>query len=298
MAFNKKIFFFYFILTSFFSKGQNVFPLFSESPKWNVLECVWNDCVTKSYYYDFDTLLCGMSYSKMTFATNINGYFRSDSLKTYFRKSINCSDKEYLIYDFSINVGDTVYVGYDLCCNTGKDTTQFVLGSIDSVNYFGFKRRRFKMFYDPANSGGPFFRQINWIQNIGSDTHPFYSFKCLWDGCEERNFLLCYDSAGTQLFQEPNLNTCDTTITRLNVKFNENEMKIFPSPFQNIVNIEMKNIQVYKVELFSYTGELICDFHIETKSNFSIVLENLNQGIYFIRIQTERGLFYKRVVKE
>ena len=37
---------------------------------------------------------------------------------------------------------------------------------------------------------------------------------------------------------------------------------------------------------------------IQKSPDLNIVLENLNQGIYFIRIQTERGLFYKRVVKE
>ena len=195
--------------------AQKVFPSYSDGANWNVYECFWLDCNTRQYNYQYDTTFCGQTYSKMNFYdSNQTGYFRSDSLKTYFRKSPNCSEKEYLIYDFSLSMGDTVFIGYFINPFNEDDTTEFILESIDTVNYFGVDRQRFKMMYDPSNQGW-FGRSMYWIEGIGSVIHPFYPFKCLMDGCEESNQLLCYDSLSIQLFQSPITTDCITSILEI-----------------------------------------------------------------------------------
>jgi hypothetical protein len=297
MNFKSKVLLLPLLLITNLSNAQNIFPSFADSASWNVLECFWSNCITKNYHFDYDTVLCGQAYSKITFDVNGNAYFRADTSKVYFRKSTNCSDKEYLIYDFSINVGDTVFVGYDLFWNSGKDTAEFILASIDTVNYFGINRVRFTMLYDPINIGGPFFRPMNWIKGIGSDTHPFYPFSCLWDGCESGYSLLCYDSSSIHLFQDTLFSSCDTTIIGMSDIKSENILKIFPSPFHDQINFELENSHAFSVEFFSFLGKPIRNFKIPGISNFSISGGNLDPGIYLLKIQTDKGIYLRRIVK-
>ncbi len=286
-----------FLLITNLSIAQNAFPSFADSASWNVMECFWSNCVTNNYHFDYDTVFCGQTYSKITFASNGNAYFRADTSKVYFRKSTNCSDKEYLIYDFSINVGDTVFVGYDLFWNSGKDTAEFILASIDTVNYFGINRVRFNLLYDPINMGGPFFRPLKWIKSIGSDTHPFYPFNCLWDGCESSYSLLCYDSSSIQLFQNTLVISCDTTIIGINEIKAENELNIFPSPFHDQIRFELYNSYAFSVVFFSLLGEPISNFKIPKMNDFSIAGDNIDPGIYLLKIQTDKGIIFRKIAK-
>jgi hypothetical protein len=292
----KRILFILSILAFNFSLfAQQVFPTFSDGAKWNVYECFWFDCTTRTYYFEYDTTFCGQNYSKMNFYdSNKSGYFRSDSLKTYFRKTPNCFDKEYLIYDYSLAVGDTAFVGFNLDLFDEKDTSEFVLESIDTVNYFGVERQRFNMKYDPVNQGW-FGRSMYWIKGIGSDIHPFYPFKCLMDGCEESNQLLCFDSLSVQLFQSPITTDCVTTI--LGISELENEISIAPNPFSDVLTFSIQNAAIYHITIYSSIGTKINEFLVDAQTELTIGTTELLAGSYFVEIKTKNGSFVNQILK-
>lgn len=275
--------------------AQQVFPQFTDDAHWNVLECFWFDCYTKTYSYEYDTVFCGKNYSKINFTElNQNGYFRSENSKTYFRRGNNCSEKEYLIYDYTLNIGDTVFVAYNLDWNTGKDTAEFVLTEIDTVSHFGIDRQRYKMLYDPSNNGD-LFRPMFWIKEIGSETHPFYPFNCLDDVCEQGFQLLCYDSLGIQLYQNPWANDCDTTILGSNEL--EKDISIFPNPFNSEIFISLEYSDIIAINIYSSVGNKI----IEIKSNGDILnkieTSSLKSGSYILELQTKQGNITRTMMK-
>ncbi len=274
------------------SKGQTVFPSWTDSPTWNVLECFWMNCSTTTYQYVYDTTFCNQTYSKVELFNNQPGYIRSDSVKTYFRKSSNCIDKEYLMYDYSLNLGDTAYVGFNLELGTSYDTTAFVLTQIDTVNYFGVARQRFKLNFDNCNIGIPL-HFMYWIKGIGSETQPFYSFRCLCDACEYTFTLLCFDSTATQLYQNVIYNTCDTTVG-LNEINRPWKISIEPNPFFTSALIKTNSLEKLEIQVYDTKGKLI-----KLMSGYSelSIGEELKSGIYFVKINTEKFHIAKKLVK-
>jgi hypothetical protein len=132
------------------AQSQNVFPSYGDSATWHVLHCQdLNNCQTRVKTFQGEMDLCGHQYSFRTFPSGETGYFRSDSLRTYFRRTQNCADKEYLLYDFSLDIGDTAYVGFELWSSwQPTDTAGFKLMSVDTITQFGVSRRRFNMLFE------------------------------------------------------------------------------------------------------------------------------------------------------
>jgi hypothetical protein len=276
--------------------AQHVFPDHSDEAQWNVFECIWPECHTKTYNYELDTVFCGQLYSKVHFShLNENGYFRSENLKTFFRMNSDCSEKEYLIYDYSLEVGDTAFVGFNLFWNEGQDTTEFVVDMIDTVNHFGVDRKRMKMKYDPHNQGD-LIREMYWLNGIGSETHPFYPFQCLMDGCENGFQLLCYDSLAIQLYQNPWANDCDTSII-LGLSDLKDLISIEPNPFDQLLQINTDGLLIYEIEFYSSIGdEILIDRNFQG-TTITLNTGKLKPGTYFVKITTNHGVHSKPVIK-
>jgi hypothetical protein len=139
-------------------------------------------------------------------------YFRNDGQRTLLRRTTNCTDKEYLLYDFSLNEGDTTYVGSETFAL--PDTAMAIVRSIDTIEVLGTPRRRFTMLIDlcPSEGSEPFFIPMEWIEGIGSTTHPFYAAICLCDGCESSISLQCVDSLSNATYRVSPDVVCDFTI--------------------------------------------------------------------------------------
>ena len=280
------------------AQSQNVFPSYGDSATWHVLECFWSDCHTEIRKFQGEIDLCGHQYSFITFPVTGTAYFRSDSLRTYFRRTQNCADKEYLLYDFSMNIGDTAYVGFELSgSGQQEDTAGFKLISIDTITQFGTPRRRFNMIHGfPAYGINDYYRHMAWIEGIGSDNDPFYPFLCLWDGCESSYTTLCYDSAETQLYQDSYYSVCDTSWVGIEEIEPSLNISISPNPFTHSFQIK-SDAQIRDVEVYSILGEIVGRF--EGKKDVMVVElpQHLSVGMYVVHIRTDRGILSKKVFK-
>ncbi len=82
--------------------------------------------------------------------------------------------------------------------------------------------------------------------------------------------------------------------------YKNNDIKIYPNPAKDNINIEAKN-NILSIQILDLTNRLIHQALPPTKQNyFNILLQNLlmPKEIYLIKIETEEGTITKRIVLE
>src|SRR5690606_35532307 len=89
----------------------------------------------------------------------------------------------------------------------------------------------------------------------------------------------------------------DNTLDKLSLtQDSENSYLIYPNPTNGLLNISAKNANYLNVSIIDITGK-----HIYTKStieNYLIIdISNLNPGIYTASIQSDLGLYQKKIIK-
>lgn len=80
----------------------------------------------------------------------------------------------------------------------------------------------------------------------------------------------------------------------------DSEIQVYPNPFkeQIIIHCEKKNMMIYKIELFSYTGQLVYQKQINASLTKCVFNEELKNGIYFLKIETSENSFTKKIIKQ
>ncbi len=68
---------------------------------------------------------------------------------------------------------------------------------------------------------------------------------------------------------------------------------IYPNPVSDIINIDTE-LKINSVQIFNVNGQLL---KVE-KSNDTINLQDLHQGIYYIQINSEEGLYVEKILKQ
>ena len=72
--------------------------------------------------------------------------------------------------------------------------------------------------------------------------------------------------------------------------FDENSIIISPNPTSGIVEIKSK-IPIEKVNVFDFSGRLVLE-----SFNQKIDLSNYNSGVYFLKIETSKGVSIKKII--
>ena len=73
--------------------------------------------------------------------------------------------------------------------------------------------------------------------------------------------------------------------------------KLYPNPTTNILNIETKeSIEKESIKVYNITGQLVINI-IKAENISSIDVTNLNTGNYFIVIQTDKGIYKSKFIK-
>jgi hypothetical protein len=86
-----------------------------------------------------------------------------------------------------------------------------------------------------------------------------------------------------------------------NVGIHENTFEtyfnLYPSPNDGMLNIDMKNsVDINSIEVYNVTGQLVAKFQNQLQSKNAFDLSNQNNGLYFVRINTAKGMFSKSFV--
>ena len=73
---------------------------------------------------------------------------------------------------------------------------------------------------------------------------------------------------------------------------------IYPNPTTGELEIETKNLQINKIEVFDINEKMLLSHHFNILSvNHRIDISNLNSGNYFIKVITTQGEIVKKIVK-
>ena len=81
----------------------------------------------------------------------------------------------------------------------------------------------------------------------------------------------------------------------------EEEVIIYPNPSNGQLKIESGKLKIENTEIYDVIGRIqpIGNSPFEGgRGMSSIDISHLQAGIYFIRIQTEKGIITKKVIKE
>jgi hypothetical protein len=78
------------------------------------------------------------------------------------------------------------------------------------------------------------------------------------------------------------------------------QIKVFPNPTNGKVNIDLENIKEFKhLYIYNTLGQLIESTAVNTNlKHYSINLKGKPKGLYFIGIETNNTLLFKKVILE
>ncbi|MBW8049745.1 MAG: T9SS type A sorting domain-containing protein [Cytophagales bacterium] len=74
-----------------------------------------------------------------------------------------------------------------------------------------------------------------------------------------------------------------------------NNLKIYPNPANNLLNIEAINIQLRSITIINSLGQVVIVKKLIDKNSYRLDVSGLEQGIYFLQIYTNKGMFMKNV---
>ena len=73
------------------------------------------------------------------------------------------------------------------------------------------------------------------------------------------------------------------------------EILVYPNPFADRLEIVVANNNfIKKIQVFSVSGKLL----VQTEKNLSTLWAELPQGVYILRIETDKKIVEKRIVKK
>ena len=75
-------------------------------------------------------------------------------------------------------------------------------------------------------------------------------------------------------------------------------INVYPNPASTYVQVESKKYKIKSIEVYDIYGRHNLTFQgFETLERFDVDISTLQKGIYFIKIQTDKGTLVKKFVK-
>lgn len=107
--------------------------------------------------------------------------------------------------------------------------------------------------------------------------------------------VLGIDSLENDLLITSNGDAASLLVTTSTEEWIDNDLSIYPNPFSDKIWIEKINdIQLETVEIYDVYGKLV---HQEPAFKEEINLSHLTTGIYYLSIKTDKGKYFKKIVK-
>jgi hypothetical protein len=133
-----------------------------------------------------------------------------------------------------------------------------------------------------------------WIEGIGSNRGILQSGSVSATNWDYYTYLLCAHEMEDLIYINNFYNTC--LITYVDIpEINKMMINIYPNPAFNEITVDGENIN--QVSLYDLKGNIISD---APKANNSIKIDvsGLTSGIYIIRIQTNKKVIVKKIIKQ
>jgi hypothetical protein len=141
--------------------------------------------------------------------------------------------------------------------------------------------------------------------SIEADSYQWYLNNELLEG--ETNRLLIANESGSYLVSAKN-GVCENSSEAVNINVEQilatenpldTYLKLYPNPIEGELQIDLTGYSTknYKVTIFTTEGKFINSYNF-TDTISTINLETYKTGVYLLRLETEKGVITKRVVKK
>lgn len=244
-----------------------------------------------------DTIIDGKLYKKLysfterefdiETATFVCG-IRENENKQVFVASYH-NQQEFLLYDFSLTEGDSI-----LAESNGEYDLYFNVTDIDTIDYNGVERRKITLqFYNYA--------WVTWIEGIGNIEGllmDWRSYTMAMDPMPNVR-LRCYEYNEECLYSDFSFNEsiydCYTPLyTGLEENETQNNILLYPNPAKERLYINT-SIPIKQMTICNLLGQEIKKYNnLETTS--SIDISGLKEGVYFVKLSTEKAVLSKKIV--
>jgi len=132
----------------------------------------------------------------------------------------------------------------------------------------------------------------------GGDHPPFASSTSILQDNKDSLAMFFYNilDCNPNNLKNPNQKTCSLTAIN-DVEENSIVNAIYPNPFTDAINIELKDINNATVSIFNSMGQLVVNENI-TNYIHKIDMSNLAEGAYFIKVSSLNKSYTKTIVKQ
>lgn len=120
---------------------------------------------------------------------------------------------------------------------------------------------------------------------------------CIWIGTYTKGVYRF--SLNNETFYKVELTSGD--LSNVPTISSANELKIFPVPVQDILNVQIPTCSSYKIDIYNLTGKSIYSLNwkqsSQTKEIQTINTSFLTKGIYLLQLKTDKGTYSKKLTK-
>lgn len=254
-------------------------------------------------YYNYiiknDTIINNKKYSKLyrsfnklldssLSCYNFWNYLFYDSNKVYIG---NNPDSMNLLYDFNIVKGDSFAVATKYCMP--QSSYKCVVDSVDSILLGNTLRKRIFINFHTVY----LHPDIVWVEGIGDMRYGIYDdYGCLsellWAG---DSFLFdCFTDNNQTTYGSCYYGNCNTSAEE--TKIND-DINLYPNPCSDMLNIEYKMLhEEVQIIINDITGRVIKKERLQMNEKTQVVVSDLKEGVYFVRLKTVTEIFNKKVI--
>ena len=207
------------------------------------------------------------------------GTIKESNKKIYFR---DLKNNQGLLYDFSAKKGDSLkLVNYS---NGLSDTILCKVMNIDTLDYYGIKRKRISLSYDYSLID-------NWIEGIGSENGLLNPCIFIVGGFRE---LLCVHKNTDAIYLNTKRNTCYIKNENVGFELFKNpKIRIYPNPTSGEFIIDGIEItQGIELSIYNTSGLLIQKQNLLTKN----IKLNLEKGFYILILKMNNEIIFKQKI--
>lgn len=243
-----------------------------------------------------DTIINGENYKKIYSFTERDFNIENATFVCGIRENENKqvfvayhNRPEFMLYDFSLTEGDSILADeeYELYFN---------VTNVDTLVFNGVERREITLqFYNYA--------WVTWIEGIGNIEGmlmDWRSYTMAMDPMPNVR-LRCYEHNEECLYSDFSFNEsiydCYTPLyTGLEENQIQNNISLYPNPTKERVYINT-SIPIKKITICNFLGQEIKNYNTSQVQS-SIDISELNKGIYFVKIYTEKVVHTTKIIKE
>ncbi len=243
-----------------------------------------------------DTIIDGKSYKKLYSFTEREFDIETATFVCGIRENENKqvfvayhNRPEFMLYDFSLTEGDSILADeeYELYFN---------VTNVDTLVFNGVERREVTLqFYNYA--------WVTWIEGIGNIEGllmDWRSYTMAMDPMPNVR-LRCYEYNEECLYSDfsfdESIYDCYTPLyTGLENNEFENEVSVYPNPAKERLYINT-SLPIKELTICNLLGQEIKKYNMTEKTS-SIDISGLKEGVYFVKLSTEKGVYATKIIVE